>query len=272
MRERDDAQTLADSFRRFAIYAARDGAPRYERICDGVADDPDLLDIVDAAPPDQRRPNILLAAVHYLLLLGVDDPLARHYPTVACLKGCAPDPDPPAGELFGAFRSFCLARREAIVDLVSGRATQTNEVGRCSAIYPAVASVGQRVGKPLAVVDLGAAAGLNLLFDRFCYDYGGIERGAPGSPVRLACDLRSGTLPAWEPEVACRLGLDRRPVDVRDGDSALWLLACQWPDHLDRFTTARDAIRFARELADYPEVVGGDIVLSLIHISEPTRP
>ena len=266
MRDRGEAPDLAEQFRRFALYAARDGALRYERICEGVAEDDALLTMVAAAPPDQRRPNILLAAVHYLLLRGTDDPLRAHYPSVAYLEGRDPEPGVPPGDLFDAFRSFCLAHDERILALVGAKATQTNEVGRCAGIYPAVAAVAERVRKPVVVVDLGAAAGLNLLFDRFAYDYGSTVRGTPASPVHLTCELRSGKLPSAEPDVAYRLGLDRRPVDVRDEDSALWLLACQWPDHMDRFTNACNAIRFARSFDDFPDVVGGDMVHDLLGV------
>ena len=40
--------------------------------------------------------------------------------------------------------------------------------------------------------------------------------------------------PLGMPRVVERVGLDRAPVDVNDDDAARWLVACVWPDQLDR--------------------------------------
>jgi hypothetical protein len=264
LKDEETGPSLAEQFRRFAVGVARDDAPRYARICAGIADDAELLSLAAEAPSDQRRPNILLAAVHYLLLSGVDHPLARHYPTVEAwrgLSGGVPDDDDP----FPDFAAFCRRHRPEIARLVATRATQTNEVGRCRALLPALAAVAARSGEPLGLVDLGAAAGLNLLFDRYFYDYGpaGVA-GDPLSPVVLDCELRGGLLPPLgTPRVGGRIGVDRRPVDVRDDDSALWLLACQWPDHLDRFSITQLAVEVARVAERPPVVVAGDMVADL---------
>src|SRR5580692_341153 len=100
---------LADQFRSFAVAVGRDGTAVYEHICRGVADDRALLDLTGLAPPAQRRPNLLLAAVHFLLLSGADDRLADHYRTVAEWRGTpvrrpADDRDP-----FVEFAAFCRA-------------------------------------------------------------------------------------------------------------------------------------------------------------------
>ena len=82
--------TLPDQFRAFAESSARDGAITYGAICRGAADDPELLDLVARAPVTQRRPNLLLAAVHFLLLGGTPHALATHYDTVAAYLGTDP--------------------------------------------------------------------------------------------------------------------------------------------------------------------------------------
>ncbi|HVC15417.1 MAG TPA: DUF2332 domain-containing protein [Acidimicrobiales bacterium] len=282
MREGTGVDNLAEQFRRFAAGVRIDGAVRYARICEGIATDPSLLSLVAEAPPDQRRPNILLAAVHDRLLAGHDDPLAAHYPTVLAWRGedparaLGPDLDP-----FPSFAAFCERDREAIAELVATRATQTNEVGRCTAILPALSCVAARAGGPIALVDLGAAAGLNLVFDRYAYAYtpatkgprrfgaadAGCEAGDRDSPVVLRCEVRGAPIPTAIPAVAARVGLDRRPVDVRDEDQVRWLLACQWPDHLDRFEVARRAIGVARALDEPPLVRHGDALEDLDEIA-----
>ncbi|MGH8988497.1 MAG: DUF2332 domain-containing protein [Acidimicrobiales bacterium] len=278
MHGRRGPDDLAGAFRKFAVGARRDGAPRYARICEGAASDPDLVELVALAPPDQRRPNILLAAVHHLLLTGVDDALADYYPTVLAWRGIDLVDPMAAGDPFPPFAAFCARHREAVAELVATRATQTNEVGRCTAILPALSTIASsRDGSPIALVDVGAAAGLNLLFDLYAYDYAGAgTAGVAGSPVVLHCELRDGTVdddrgdpprpPTTLPRVAARVGLDRHPVDVRDDDQALWLLACQWPDHPDRFDTARRALSLARSVAEPPVVRSGDAVEDLASV------
>ncbi len=272
MREEDQAPSLDEQFRRFARGAGRDGAPLYDVLGQAAAGDRRVLGLLDAAHPDQRRPNLLLAAVHYLLLRGADDPLARFYPTVAEWRGSDPAPlPPPHGDPWPAFAAFCERFGDELAGLVATRSTQTNEVGRCTALLPALATVAAAHPGPLALVDLGASAGLLLLFDRYAYAYhpaGGdgptLRAGHEGSPVLLEAELRHH-LPRHLalPPVAHRAGVDLDPVDPADADRALWLLACQWPDHLDRFRRLRQALDLARRTPDRARVAGGNLLEAL---------
>ena len=294
-----EAPPLAAQFEAFA----RICGPRYASICRAVAHDPVLVALAERSPPEQRRPNLLLAAVHDLLLAGAEDPLADHYPTVVeWRRGDRPagpagpagpaDPGPPAAEddrvLVGQFRDFCLSHRAELELRLTTRATQTNEVGRSTALLPALATVAGRVPGRLAVVDLGAAAGLNLLFDRYGYDYGSAGRaGSAQSTVQLACGLRTGHLPWRGPtadpvdrvagRLGRRLGIDRTPLDPADADDARWLLACQWPDDLVRFRRLRAALDLAASAVDdrgrpLAPVVAGDIVDDLARLAGPVDP
>ena len=279
---------LAGQYRAFAVAVGRDGTAVYQRICDGIAGDADLLALSAEAPAAQRRPNLLLAAVHYLLLSGADDRLADHYPTVAEWRGAQSpgaqspgagwratawptaatptEPVPDGRDPFAEFAEFCRRHREEVAGLLAVRATQTNEVGRCAVLLPAFTTVAAEAGQPLALVDLGASAGLNLLFDRYGYDYGDRgTAGVAGSPVVLACEVRSGVLPDLSvPAVAYRAGLDQRPVDVDDDDAVRWLLACQWPQQLARFRRLRAAVQVARATPDRGRVAVGDVVGDLV--------
>ena len=71
------------------------------------------------------------------------------------------------------------------------RSIQTNEVGRSAALLPALAVV--RAGalavgddRPLALVELGPSAGLNLLLDRYAVTYrrDGAVVATVGDPAR----------------------------------------------------------------------------------------
>jgi len=271
VREHADRSDLARHFAAFARSAEHDGSPVYEQICRGAATDPELLALTELAPPDQRRPNILLAAVHFLLLDGAEHPLAAHYDTVLDWRRVsgAPPPAKAGGGVFSNFADFCRHYRAEVAELVATRATQTNEVGRCAALRPAFATVAAEHRQPLGLIDLGASAGLNLLFDHYAYDYGGLRRiGPPDSPVVLACELREDTVPPLGfPEVVHRAGIDRHPVDPHNEDGSLWLLACQWPGHLGRFHRMRDALAIARNVSDRPPVETGDIIEDLARIA-----
>ena len=95
------------------------------------------------------------------------------------------------------------------------RRTQTNEVARCATLLPTLA----RLPGPLALIEVGASAGLLLLVDRYSYDYGAHTITSPevDAPV-LRCDARGAVpIPAQLPEVVWRAGLDLNPLDVANG-------------------------------------------------------
>jgi hypothetical protein len=275
--------TLADHFRAFAESSARDGAPTYAAICRSVADDPDVLALLAGAPPTQRRPNLLLAAVHFLLLGGADHPLAAYYDTVAAFTGKTDVAPEDQGDAVGAaFKDFCVGHRDALLGLIATGSTQTNEVGRCTGLLPALNVIAAaESGAPLGLLDLGTSAGLNLLFDHYAYTYRQQSDGAtttagdPSSPVQLECRVRGDLsgLPALDrPDLAGRAGLDRAPIDPHDEAGARWLLACLWPDHLPRFARLRAALEIARAEPDPPVLHTGDMIDRLGQVAGTVAP
>ena len=267
---------LPDHFRGFAVVVENDGGTTYPAICRGIADDAEVLSLLDGAPLPQRRPLLLLAAVHYLLLAGTQHPLASYYDTVAAVRGAvfeSPGDDPTA-----AFADFCRAQRDALTGLVATRSTQTNEVGRCSALLPGLCHVASAYheGQPLALLDLGTSAGLNLLFDDYDYTYrardsGAVVRaGTASAAVSLECTVRGALddLPELRtPPISARVGLDLAPVDATSDDEALWLLACQWPDNPPRFARLRAALANRRRADDPPRLERGDMVTDLPRVA-----
>jgi hypothetical protein len=250
---------LAARFLRQADGQFRADSPLYDRLARGVAADSDLLALAAHTRPDQDPPLLLLAAVHYLLLQEPDDPLAAYYPSVA---GAAA----PPGDPFPLFRAFCLRRQAAITAILAARLVQTNEAQRCASLLPAfglVASAGG--GRPLALVEIGPSAGLNLLWDRYAYDYGPAGQAGPAdSPVRLACEARGDRLPPLPrplPRVVSRVGVDLHPVDVRDAAAVRWLRALIWPDQAARADRFACAVALAQ--ADPPRLVAGDALALL---------
>jgi hypothetical protein len=230
---------LADRFRSFAVAAADGGSPLYGRLSAAIADDPEVVEILTAARPEQRQPMLLLAAVHHEVLRDPATPLAAAY------RGERPDEDP-----YPRFAAFCRERAGTLRELCATRRTQTNEPARCAVLLPCLATVAARAGgRPLALIECGASAGLNLSFDRYAYDYGGgLRGGAPGARLRVECALRGAGRPPLDlPAVASRHGLDLDPADPADPDAARWLHACVWPDQPERHARLAAALAVARE-------------------------
>ena len=90
---------------------------------------------------------------------------------------------------------------------------QTNETQRSAALAPGFLTVAADTGLPLATSEIGASAGLNLLWDRFAYAFGAAAWGDPASPVRLAPDWQGPPPPMPAAIVAERAGCDRAPLD-----------------------------------------------------------
>ena len=204
-------QPLADHFRAFATVVERDGGTIYPAISRAVAENDEVLALLDGAPLPQRRPLLLLASVHFLLLSGVEHPLAALYDTVAAVRGTPYD---PSGDAAVAFADFCHEHRGALEGLIATRTTQTNEVGRCTALLPGLCHVAAQYDRnePLSLLDLGTSAGLNLLFDDYAYAYRAAEGdatltaggGTPGSPssappATTSSISPSSACPPWRP-------------------------------------------------------------------------
>jgi hypothetical protein len=177
------------------------------------------------------------------------------------------------------FKDFCLAHRTELLELIAVRSTQTNEVGRCTALLPGLAHVaeGYPDGQPLQLLDLGTSAGLNLLFDSYRYTYRQrsdgttLEAGLALSDVHLECEARTDLdqlPPLAFPPIAGRTGIDALPIDPRSEDGAHWLLACLWPDNLRRFERLRGALAVAHATPDPPTVHQGDIIDDLPDVAE----
>lgn len=259
----------AELSRRFARFAhtATPRAPLYAALSVVISRDPALYGLLRAAPPTQRLPVLLFAAVHDLLLDEPDHPLAAWYPNLT-----ADHRAPSERALSATFTEFVAERHDEVLGRLRSRTTQTNEVGRCALLLPALGLVAAEVG-PLGHLDVGASGGLNLLLDRYRYEYA--PRGTEGavdpgpvtgvgdpSPVVIRTEITGEVpLPAAMPEIASRYGIDRSPIDVTDDGEARWLEACVWPDQAVRFHRLVAAIGIARQHP--PELLVGDAVTSL---------
>lgn len=229
--------TIAERYARFGAGEARGVSPIYERLSLAVSADETILGLLETVPTPKQQPNLLFAAVR---LLGgpVDDP--------------------------AAFHEFTVTNWPAIEAELLTRATQTNEAGRCALLLPVLAALPQ----PLALLEVGAAAGVNLYPDRYSYRYGDQLVGSAG-PV-LDCALTGTVPPARLPEVVWRAGLDLNPLDVTDPADVAWLEALIWPEHQHRRTRLRAAAGIAA--ADPPTLMRGDLVDDLPRLAAQAPP
>ena len=148
---------------------------------------------------------------------------------------------------------------------MASRLVRTNEVARCSYLLPAFAFVAdENPGFPLSIVDIGASAGLHLLWNRLCYGYSTKVVGDRFSRVRIEAEVRGNNVPPITnnfPPVAFQIGLDLNPVYLTDPDSALWLRALVWPEHERRAVQLKAAIELA--IANPPQLIAGDALETL---------
>ena len=249
-----DLETLSRVFHRFAELECPGMSALYESLCHSIAEDGEVLAIAANSRSGQPVPNLFMAAVHWLLMRDAAHPASAYYPDMC--RGTVEPGDP-----YPSFRAFCLEMREEITALISVRLVQTNVVRRCAVLLPAFAeAIGEARGRPLALVAIGASAGLNLFWDRYAYFYSDGRRwGDGGSPVQLSSVIRDEgrpPLPTSIPDVVFRLGLDLNPVDIGDPDAVAWLKALVWPERSEEALILDNAIGLAQE--NPPTLLAGD--------------
>lgn len=239
-----------------ARHVYEDMSSLYYRLSREVIGDGKLLVLASSIPDTQPAPNLFFSAIHYLLMRPENKthPLRQFFPDLTPNPNTEDDPYP-------VFRKFCLTHMVEIRALLETRSVQVNEIGRCAYFLPAFHLISQRVGgQPFALIEVGSSAGLNLLWDRYAYDYGDGQRyGAADSPITLQCELRGTARPPLEgalPRVAMRFGIDLEPNDVRDADAMLWLRALVWPEHIKRAAYLEKAIELANQ--HLPFLIRGD--------------
>ena len=234
-------------------------SPLYSYLCLEIAKDPSVLLLTANADRHTQIPHLLFGAVHYLLLGGTQHPLRNYYPDLT-------DSSFPIANIYPHFHDFCMEHSEEIRVLVNTRRVQTNEVGRCAPLLPAFGLVSQRTArKPLALVEIGASAGLHLRLDYYHYNYGPIGSvGDNASTVQLTCEVRGEhtlPIPSQMPVIVQRVGLGIHPVNVNDEDETRWLRALIWPEHRDRMYLLDAALDIARQ---HPvHIIEGNAVHSL---------
>jgi hypothetical protein len=195
-----------------------------------LADEPLLPDEVD-----WRYPLQLFSGLHYLVLAG----RASWEDVGAALRDEA----------------------DFLREWVATERVQTNEPRRCWWLVPCFLEVARRTGADVFdCVELGCSAGLNLLWDRYGYEYAAGAWGASDKLLLAGEERRAvpAELLALRPTVRSRIGVDLAPPDLRTDEGVLLLKSFVWAGQEQRLADLDAAIEVWRH--DPPEVVVGDLV------------
>jgi hypothetical protein len=205
-----------------------------------------VAEIVGPSPAGDA-PLRLLAGLHYLVLSGKAD--------------------------WDATDAALDIHKEFLRDWVVEQGVQTNEVQRCWTLLPCFLEAARRTGADaFDLVELGPAAGLNLVWDRYAYWYrhGGWNTTSAG--LRLDGDERRqvpARLLTLRPSMRSRAGIDIDPIDVTTEEGALLLKSFVWGDQTGRLHRLDHAIEALRE--DAPELIAGDAAEMLPGILDERR-
>ncbi|MGH2891375.1 MAG: DUF2332 family protein, partial [Solirubrobacteraceae bacterium] len=192
-------------------------SPLYRVLARAVVNHDRLLDLAALVRPGQQPANMLMAAVHLVVLRHPELPFARFFQSVR-----GDDAEPPAGagaELAG----FCAEHRDAIAEILRTRLVQTNEAGRGVSVRLAMHEVARRVDGPVTFLEIGPSAGIQLRFDCWAVELAGRRFGPAGAPLTLRPQWRGDRPPPDLndlPPIRRRLGVDLNPVDAADPEQA----------------------------------------------------
>ncbi|MBT6276633.1 MAG: DUF2332 domain-containing protein [Chromatiales bacterium] len=226
-------ESIRRTYLRFAENEARGVSPTYEGFALAVTQSGDVQDMLATVPKIKRQPNLLFAAVRHLF-------------------GIAPSP--------AAFVKLVQNKADAVRTVMLSRRTQTNEPARCAVLLPVLS----RLPQPLALLEVGASAGLCLLPEHYGYQYNdGPQLGPRGIDVPVfTCQANAATpIPTRLPQVTWRAGLDLNPIDVNNDADIAWLETLIWPEQAARAQRFRAAVKLAK--ANPPRLVQGDLLTHL---------
>jgi hypothetical protein len=231
----EDLEDTEAQYLLFVEQQAKGSSPVYERLCLAILKDSTVLQLLSGLPSNNRQPNLLFGALRWCYV-PVEDPDT----SLAWIKTHWPE----------------------VLEILKTRRTQTNEVNRCATLLPALALL----PAPLALIEVGASAGLCLLYDQWRYHYFGTEVdhwvGSPDSQVTLNCTVSGPVpLPNQIPNIVWRVGLDLNPLNANDPDHRRWLECLVWPEDEDRAATLSAALNVSANQS--LRIERGDLVRNL---------
>lgn len=226
-------EAVRERYARFARDEAPGRSAVYARWAAGVAADEEVQRVLARIPETRRQPPLVFAVTR---LLG------------ATLQE------------YDDWRGFLLQNAAEVVAECTRRSLQTNEPLRLAPLLPVLSEI----DGPIALLELGASAGLCLYPDRYSYRFtdadGRLRLGVDpvDGPSSVVLESRvTGPLPPIRmPEIVWRAGIDLQPLDATDDRDRRWLRGLVWPGESGRAERVDAALDIAA--SDPPLLVRGD--------------
>lgn len=232
----DAASAVIERFQRFADHEAPGRSALYGEWAAGVAGDEHVAGVLAAIPATHRQPPLVFAITR---MLGAPEGTYREW------------------------AQWLGAHADAVIAECSRRSLQTNDPLRCAALLPALSGI----EGPIALLEIGASAGLCLYPDRYSYRYLGASDldpidGVSRVVLTSTLSVRAGSdLPALRlPDVVWRAGIDLEPLAAAEPADRRFLTSLVWPGEqgrTERIDAALDIVA-----ADPPILVRGDATAS----------
>ncbi|MCA1053800.1 DUF2332 domain-containing protein [Rossellomorea aquimaris] len=235
---------LSRKFNAFAELECHLSSPLYEFLSYQIAKDDELLGICNHCREGQPIPNLLFGSVHFLLMEDSTHPLRDYYSSIV-------NEPLPIKDSFPPFKDFCLQNEKQLIQLLQTKLVQTNEVRRCAYLYPAFCYMYEQVKKPLALIEIGTSAGVQLAWDHYQYRYHQNDAtvGDSSSGVIIDSMIKGGAAPPLHsvpPPVSTRIGFD---LHINNEEDFPWLLALIWPEHHERRNLFVSAANYIKSMA-----------------------
>ncbi len=261
---------MQDVLRQQARACAALDSPFMAQLLNGLADTwragSDLARICagfdgDIGPRGASLPLRIAGGLHALVLSGRDPDLASCYP-----------PDASNTDTLMTAVWAAIERHEDFFAHWMTSPPQTNEVRRSAVLIAAAHEIAARSPLPFVTSELGASAGLNLMWDRFALRAGATRFGPENAALTLVPDWSGPVPPSARITVTDRRGVDLNPLDAHDPDDVLRLLAYLWPDQPQRAALTRAAIAVQNAPVDRGDAIDwlerrlGDVAQGHLHL------
>ncbi len=236
----DEVAAVRERYARFARDEAAHRSILYAQWAQRVADDLAAAAVLARIAATHRQPPLVFA--------------------VARVLGCGLVPA-------DRWAAWLVEHADAVVAECGRRGLQTNEPLRCAALLPALS----RIDGPIALLEVGASAGLCLYPDRYSYRYDDGARVHRLDPADGAS--RVGLHARWRgewsglrlPDVVWRAGIDLQPRDAADPADRAWLTGLVWPGEAGRAERVAAALDIAA--VDPPLLAAADAADALERVA-----
>lgn len=242
-----DTEDVTERYARFAERETSTHSQVMQAWATGVAQDAEIAEMIETLPSRERQPNLIFAAARL-----ADPDLVDPHQAEARERE------------YELFRESLLAHWGQITEITARRHTQTNEAGRLAVVMPVLHQIAAETGRELALIEVGASAGLALHpgWWRYRYvrrdsvvisEFGPTDRPSITVVVKNHFDNPDPTevppvvVPPALPPIMWRLGIDTNPLNPANDQDAEWLRTLVWPGQTHRLERLSAAIEAARQ-------------------------